>query len=113
MERSKEFSLSGAIEMSIVKLTEVYESTRIHSNEDNRTFSLREIYINPSQVVCLREAPDFKRLLVEEKLPGDLDSRQEFTRVHLNRGQAGIDIVVVGPPAIIESKIKTKQILKG
>ena len=99
--------------MSVIKLTEIYESTRVHSNEGNRAFSLREVYINPSQVVCLREAPDFKRLLVESKLPSDLDNRQEFTRVHLNRGQAGIDIVVVGTPAMIEKKIKTKQVLKG
>ena len=101
----------------IVKLVEIYETTRAHSNETKRTYSLREVFINPQQVVCLREASHYKQLLKEGKLPADLDSRQAFTHVHLNRGQAGLDLVVVGAPSTGENKIKQdsleKKVLKG
>jgi len=98
-----------------VRLIEIYESTRIHSNDSKRNFSLREVFINPDQVVCLREAPEFKQKLLEGILPKDLDKRQEFTHVYLNRGQSGLDIFIVGAPSLVEKKLTTnkKQLLKG
>ena len=101
----------------VVKLIEVYETTRAHSNETNRSYSLREVFINPQQVVCLREATHYKKLLKEGKLPTDLDGRQAFTHVFLNRGQTGLDLIVVGAPGMVENKIKQnnpdKKVLKG
>mgnify|MGYP003678956458 FL=1 len=48
-------------------------------------------------------------------MPEGLDPRQEFSRIYLNRGQAGLDIIVVGKPSIIEKELKKnyKQVLKG
>ena len=56
-----------------------------------------------------------KQKLQEGKLPEGLDSRQEFSRIYLNRGQVGLDIVVVGSPSLIEKELKKnyKQVLKG
>ena len=34
--------------------------------------------------------------LTEGRLPEDIDSRQRFTRIYLDRGQSGIDLTVVG-----------------
>jgi len=40
---------------------------------------------------------------------------QEFTRVHMSRGQLGLDIIVVGSPSSIEGKLgRTQQeLLRG
>ena len=96
----------------VVKLMEVYEENAF----GRKAYKLREVFINPDYVVCLRDEPYFQGLLREGRLPEGLDSRQEFTRVQLNRGgQSGLDIVVVGNPQLVEDKIgKTKKkILKG
>ena len=94
------------------KFIEVYESTRSHSNEKVRTFDLREVLINSEHVVCVRPDPAFQNLLIEGKLPDKLDQRQEFSRVYLNRGQVGLDIIVVGNAKLVEQKLN-KKILKG
>ena len=95
----------------VVKLVEVYEE----SSPGRRSYKLREVFINPEHVVCLRDEPRFKRLLGEGRLPEGIDSRQEFTRIQMTRGNLGLDVVVVGPPHSIEEKIskEKRQILKG
>tara|TARA_R110002020_G_scaffold30381_5_gene95827 strand:+ start:242 stop:544 length:303 start_codon:yes stop_codon:yes gene_type:complete len=99
----------------VVKFVEVFESTKVHSNDINRTFSLREVFVNPEQVVCVRSDVDVHQKLQEGYMPEGLDPRQEFSRIYLNRGQAGLDIIVVGKPSIIEKELKKnyKQVLKG
>jgi hypothetical protein len=99
----------------IIKFVEVFEATRVHAKDDQRSFSLREIFINPEHVVCVRSDPMFRRNLMEGNIPEGLDARQEFTRVYMNRGQSGLDVVVVGTPDVIEEKlnIRQKSILKG
>ena len=99
----------------IVKFVEVFESTRVHSNESNRTFALREVFVNPEQVVCVRSDVELQQRLQEGFLPDGLDPRQEFSKIYLNRGQSGLDIIVVGRPAIIEKELQKsyKQVLKG
>ena len=97
----------------VVKFVEVYESTKTHSNDKSRTYSLREVFVNPEQVVCVRTDDSFKQKLLEGTLPKNLDDRQEFTRIYLNRGQVGLDVVVVGRAAVIEQKLNNKQLLKG
>jgi hypothetical protein len=73
---------------------------------------LQEIYINPKQVVCIR--PSYESL-DENLYPDGLDKRQEFSKVHLDHGQNGLALMVVGPPAMIESKLNEAnlQLLKG
>ena len=95
----------------IVKLTEVYEPGR---GWEGTEYSFREIFVNPEHIVCLREDEKYKRLLLENQL-GDLNKNQTFTRVYMNRGQSGIDVVVVGEPSHIQEKLglATKQLLRG
>tara|TARA_R100000808_G_C2134649_1_gene143154 strand:- start:1147 stop:1449 length:303 start_codon:yes stop_codon:yes gene_type:complete len=94
----------------IISLVEVFENTRVHSNQRSRSFDLREVFINPEQVVCLREDTQYNSLLVENKLPSGINKEQRFTRIHLNRGQSGIDVVVVGSPSQIQKKIFTSEL---
>ena len=102
----------------LVTLTEVAENTKarsIGSAERTKVYTLREILVNPSHVVCLREDGSTNRLLAEGHLPQGMDPRQRFTRVFLERGQAGIDVVVVGSPDQIREIIRknNKELLKG
>ena len=96
----------------IVKLTEIYETGRDHNVD---AYSFREVFVNPEHIVCLREDEKYKRLLLEERL-GDLNKEQSFTRIYLNRGQSGIDVVVVGEPSLVQEKLGlglNKQLLRG
>ena len=96
----------------IVKLVELFE---VKKHSDRTSYSLREIFINPEQIACLREDPLTTKKLEAGLLPENLDKRQRFTKIHLNRGMSGIDIVVVGDPMAIKEKLskETKILLKG
>tara|TARA_R110002110_G_scaffold380769_1_gene591603 strand:+ start:219 stop:527 length:309 start_codon:yes stop_codon:yes gene_type:complete len=92
----------------VIKLVEVAKMGADISTRSD--YVLREIFVNPEQVTMLREDVAMKNLLSEGRLPNELDSRMEFTRVFLN---TGMDIFVVGAPHVVESKLKAKQILRG
>ena len=98
----------------ITKLIEIYNPVSA-SNSGTSPWKLREIFINAEHVVAMRPDNMMDRLLHEGKLPGDLDKRQSFTKIYLNRGQTGIDITVVGEPEMVEQKLyhSRKQLLKG
>ena len=85
----------------LVTLVEVVEIKNSYSQQKaERThgaaYGLREVTVNPDHVVCLREDTVMVRRLEEGRLPSDLDNRQKFTKVYLDRGHAGIDLTVVG-----------------
>ena len=96
----------------MVKLIEVQKNNRYTGTQES--YVLREVYINPKHVVCLREDKAAKQHLSEGLMPSDLNIHQEFTKIHLNRGQNGIDITVVGTPTAVEDQLKTtQQLLRG
>jgi hypothetical protein len=101
-------------ETMIIKLVEIFELAQ-HHNEDVRSYSLREVYINPEHVICLREDLHIAKKFDKGQLPEGLNSQQRFTKVHLNRGLSGIDMVVIGAPNLIEEKLNknSKMLLKG
>jgi|15BtaG_2_1085339.scaffolds.fasta_scaffold05922_5 hypothetical protein len=92
----------------MIKLIEVVQTFK---NE----YSLREIFINPSHVVCLREDTRMRTNLAEGKLPESLDTRQNFTRVQVRNGTTGTEFIVIGEPQLVESKLKgdKKELLHG
>ena len=97
----------------MIKLVEVCALLKA-SKSAQQQFTLREIFINPKHVVALRAEPAYLQKLKEGRLPEELDSRQQFTRLTLDRGQAGLDVIVVGPAHMIESKLRgngEKQVL--
>ena len=97
----------------MIKLTEVCELLSA-SSAAKRKYTLREVYINPEHVVSLHEASSYEQKLSEGLLPAGLDQRQRFTRLTLNRGMSGLDVVVVGPPEMIEDSLKrARGVLHG
>ena len=98
----------------LVKLVEVYTSGTYSDNGNIKPkYCLRETYANPDHVVCMREESTLAPTIINE----ELDPRQGFTKLHINRGQAGIDITVVGSLNVIEEKLqkslKSKKMLHG
>lgn len=94
----------------ITKLVEVYDASVA-----TREYKLREIYVNPDHVVAMRPDKSMNRRLTEGFLPEELDERQTFTMIHLDRGHAGIDVTVVGDVEHIREKMfnSKKLLLKG
>ena len=78
-------------------------------------YSLSEIYVNPQHVVAIRSDDKTRQALAEGRLPSGLNQGQSFTKLYLDRGQTGIDVVVVGDVEIVREKlgIARRTLLKG
>ncbi len=95
----------------VVKLVEVSE---VLGTGALKKYVLREIFVNPEHVICLRPDEKVKRKLLENKLPSELDKRQEFTCIQMNSGHSGFNITVVGGPSIVEEKLRpNRKVLRG
>ena len=95
----------------LIKLTEVCNNSAITSQQ---TYTLREIFINPEHVVMIREEKRMRELNERGKVADELDKSHQFSKLTINRGQAGTEIVVVGSPEIVENTLKnSKQLLRG
>ena len=91
----------------MIRLIEVYKIL----NE----FRLREVYVNSKHVVAMRQDDRMLGLLSEGKLPDGIDQAQSFTKLYVDRGNAGIDITVVGDLGSIKEKLglDNRSLLKG
>lgn len=101
----------------MIQLVEIVENTLPTRPTDR--YTLREIYISPEHVIMVRDDNTTLRNLVEAKdiLP-DLSRSVGFSRVTVNKGTTGHEIIVVGSVSTIyekieTSKIRTKQLLRG
>ena len=95
----------------LVKLTEVCNNGAVTTN---RMYSLREIFVNPEHVVMIREDARLRQLNEEGALDPDLKPEHRFTKLTINRGQTGTEIVVVGAPSLIENQLNNdKKLIRG
>ncbi len=80
-----------------------------------KTYSLREVFVNPEFVVSLVPDTNTKRLLSEGRLPEGLSLQTEFTRVTIHKGATGQEMIVIGDIGAVRSKLFTnsKQVLRG
>ncbi len=97
--------------MALVRFTEVYHNNTLTTQQN---YTLREVYVNPEHVVMIREEARMKQLNEEGGLPSELNDDHSFTKLTINRGHTGTEIVVVGAPHIIETTLNSSsQLLKG
>ena len=98
--------------LMLIRLTEVCQNAyTVPTAED---YTLREVFINPEHVVMIREESRMKSLNEQGKLHKDLDENHRFTRLTINRGHTGTEIVVVGAPSTIEDTLNSKKgLIKG
>ena len=95
----------------LVKLTEVCSNGAVTSQQN---FMLREVFINPDQVVMIREDFRLKELNESGLIKEGLSANHRFSKLTINRGQSGTEVVVVGAPSIVEEQLKSgKQLLRG
>jgi hypothetical protein len=95
----------------LVKLTEVCNNGAVTTN---KLYSLREVFVNPEHVVMIREEKRMQELNESGCLASGLDAAHRFSKLTINRGQSGTDIIVVGAPEVVENTIKAgKRLLKG
>ena len=97
---------------TVTKLVEV-ATTNIYNRD--KKYSLREVFVNPDFVVSLMPDNNMNRLLQEGSLPEGLDKRQQFTRVLMHKGNAGLEMTVVGNIESIRDKLFSNgaSLLKG
>lgn len=96
----------------LVRLTEICQNNMLTST--NNIYTLREVFVNPEHVVMIREESRMQTLSEQGKLPQDLNNNHRFTKLTINRGQTGTEIVVVGAPDIIERSLnQNKKLIRG
>lgn len=96
----------------LVKLTEVCQNNALTTQND---YTLREVFVNPEHVVMIREEARMQQLNEQGVLPPGLNTSHRFTKLTINRGHTGTEIVVVGAPDIVETTLNTpsRELLKG
>ena len=95
----------------LIRLTEVHHNSTLTTKSE---YTLREVFVNPEHVVMIREEIRMKQLQENGRLPNNLNDAHRFTKLTINRGHTGTEIVVVGAPDIIEKTLNNnKQLLRG
>ena len=100
----------------LVKLTEVCTNNAVTVGQD---YKLREVFINPEHVIMIREDVRVKQLnetgLLRIAGSDKLNTEHRFSKLTINRGHTGSEIVVVGAPEIVEHMLKKqeRQVLRG
>jgi hypothetical protein len=96
----------------LVRLTEIFANGAVTTPD---TYTLREVFVNPEHVVMIREERRLKEMNDRGVINENLNKSHRFSKITINRGQSGTDIVVIGAPDLIETKLQrsTKQLLRG
>ena len=95
----------------LVKLTEVCNNGAVTTN---KTYALREVFVNPEHVVMIREEKRMRELNERGRVASGLDEAHQFSKITINRGQTGTEIVVVGSPDVVENTLNNaKRLLRG
>lgn len=81
----------------LIRFVEIYEENAgFDSTKPQKQFLVREIYINKSQIVSIREDLSMIDNFVQNKLPKSFEKNQKFTLISLNKGNMGQDVTVIG-----------------
>ena len=95
----------------LVKLTEVCGTGAVTTG---RRYSLREVFVNPEHVVMVREEHQMKNLNEQGMLTEGLDKQHRFSKITIDKGTTGTEIVVIGDPMTVETALNTRSyVLKG
>jgi hypothetical protein len=102
----------------MIKLVEVKNTREFNAMERKAIahFQLDEIWINPDSILQIKPDETMKNNLSKGYLPGNLDARQEFSRILFGSGNNVSTVTVVGKPEAVVEKIYKglgKEILTG
>ena len=95
----------------LIRLTEVHHNTTLTTKSE---YTLREVFVNPEHVVMVREEHQIRSLNEQGMLTEGLDKKHRFSKLTIDKGTTGTDIVVIGDPVAIESALnKRSYVLRG
>ena len=95
----------------LVKLTEVCGTGAVTTG---RRYSLREVFVNPEHVVMVREEHQMKSLNEQGMLTEGLDKQHRFSKITIDKGTTGTEIVVIGDPISVETALNNRSyVIKG
>jgi hypothetical protein len=95
----------------LVRLTEVCGTGAVTTG---RKYSLREVFVNPEHVVMVREEHQMKSLNEQGILTEGLSKDHRFSKITIDKGTTGTDIVVIGDPNTVETALNRRSyVLKG
>tara|TARA_Y100000310_G_scaffold285455_1_gene308917 strand:+ start:3442 stop:3738 length:297 start_codon:yes stop_codon:yes gene_type:complete len=97
----------------LVKLTEVCANGAVTTKQQ---YILREVLVNPKHVIMIREEARMRQLNERHIIAPGLNPDHAFSKITINKGHTGTDIVVVGHPEIIEEQLNqsgTPKLLRG
>ena len=92
----------------LVKLTEVCGTGAVSAG---RRYSLREVFINPAHVVMVREEYPLKSLNQQGLLTEGLNKDHRFSKITIDKGTTGTEIVVIGDPSTVETALLRRDYL--
>tara|TARA_B000000557_G_C20632140_1_gene382666 strand:+ start:432 stop:725 length:294 start_codon:yes stop_codon:yes gene_type:complete len=96
----------------LVRLTEVCRNNTLTTKQND--YTLREVFVNPEHVVMIREEARLQQINEQTPITEGLKQNHRFTKLTINRGHTGTEIVVVGAPDIVERSLNSnKQLLRG
>jgi hypothetical protein len=89
----------------LIKFVKIQEKNEIgQSNTVNKTFLLKEIFLNTNAIITIEEDQYFTSIYPKEN-----GKEQKFTRIKINIGNLGEEIVVVGDCKLLLKKIGVKD----
>lgn len=92
----------------MIQLTEITEVS------STGKYAVRSVYINPTQVVMVREDTRMSGLMAEGKLDLGFNANMRFSRVTVRGGTSNYDVTVAGDPTTVYEKVNaSKTLLKG
>jgi hypothetical protein len=95
----------------LVKLTEVCGTGAVTSG---RKYSLREVFVNPEHVVMVREEHQLRNLNEQGMLTEGLKKEHRFSKITIDKGTTGTDIIVIGDPNAVEDALNSRNyVLRG
>jgi len=97
----------------LIKLIEVTKRASVGSS---RGYDMGEVFVNPENIVNIREDTSLNSLFQEGKLPWkELNEYTTFSTITLNSGGFSSTVTVAGSPSQIQEKCYAtkKQLLRG
>tara|TARA_R110000824_G_scaffold58132_5_gene157486 strand:+ start:676 stop:975 length:300 start_codon:yes stop_codon:yes gene_type:complete len=98
----------------LIKLIEVARRSAMTGGTPD--YKMNEVFVNPENIVSIREDVQFNVLFKEGQLPwGDLNPHTTFSTLTMNSGGISNTVTVAGSPSQIQEKCfdANKQLLKG
>ena len=97
----------------MIKLTEIVSIAGQYNSELGKntvSYKLRDVYVNPSHVVVMREDEDFNNKNKKQDLIDGLSKDLTFTRLNLNMGSnVTLKCTGTGSPEHVMEKFSTRN----